>query len=586
MDITLVQTEFLTLSLPADGFELVNGERLHEITIAYEAYGILNEDRSNAILICHALTGDAHAAFRHTPDDRHPGWWDTLIGPGKGIDTDRFYIICPNILGGCKGTTGPSSVNPVTGRRYGTDFPLVSVRDTVRVERLFLEQLGIRELYGVAGGSLGGMRALEWAVAYPEFVRRCLCIASSANLTPQALAWDIIGREEIESDPNFRGGHYYDDDAQPHEGLSSARKIGHVTYLSAMSMERKFGRELQPGPATEGVSKFSTSFQVEFYLDHQGEAFIRRFDANSYLYISRMMDLYDLEAEHGDLRSALRQTQSRFLVVSITSDWLFPPSQQLEIVSALLAERKQVSYFQMDSPYGHDAFLLESEELSEGVFAFLNGTAPEPSEEPLNRRDFEVIRDMIPSDAHVLDVGSGDGSLMLALQRSKGVTGVCVDYQFAKVVRCMRKGLSALQLDADTSLGIISTDAFDVALLNQTIQQLHSALGTMKQILRIAPTGVVGFPNFAWHRHRASLFFRGKLPKSPSLPYEWYDTPNIHVVTVRDFIELCNRNAIRIVRLECSSDSRLGRAMLALGFRNLGAERGLVQIARAEGGST
>jgi homoserine O-acetyltransferase len=581
MDKILVKPQSLRLDLPSEGFQLQSGETLKEIDIAYEIYGELNAARTNVIYVLHALTGDAHAAFYHSEDDAKPGWWDILIGPGKALDTNRFCVICTNLVGGCKGSTGPGSTNPDTGRPYGSAFPLISVRDTVRIERLFFDQLDIPELYGVIGGSLGGMRALEWTIAYPDFVKRCLCIASAAHLTPQALAWDIIGRRQIETDPNWHDGNYYDASEGPTRGLATARQIGHVTYLSAKSMETKFGREERDTPVSDDRSKFSTDFQVESYLTYQGESFVRRFDANSYLYISRMMDMYDLEAEHGSLRAALRHTKAQFLVVSITSDWLFPPEQQQELVSALIAERKRVSFFWIDSSYGHDAFLIDGPELTRGIAAFLDGGSPEPRTETVNRKDFERIRDMLPVGSHALDIGSGGGSLMLALQQAKGVTGICVDRDFDKVVQCMSKGLSALQLDADTSLGLIPTDAFDVVLLNQTIQQLHSALHTMKQMLRIAPTAVIGFPNFANVRYRSYLFFRGRLPKSRDLPYEWYDTPNIHVVTLNDFKALCEKHGVRIDRIEHLADGWLSRMLISFGFRNLGTERGLVRVARS-----
>jgi homoserine O-acetyltransferase len=580
MSKTIVQTQDIQLDLPPDGLQLSDGKVLTEVTVAYEAYGTLAADGRNAIYVCHALTGDAHAAFYHAEDDRDPGWWDELIGPGKGIDTDRYYVVCANILGGCKGTTGPCSTNPATGKPYGTDFPLITIRDVVQVQKLLLDQLGISELYAVIGGSLGGMQALEWAVRFPDYVKRCICVASGVNLSPQALTFDIIGRSEIESDPNWAGGDYYDKSEGPAAGLSRARQIGHVTYLSSAAMATKFGRDERASPYPGQSSLFSTNFQIESYLNHQGSKFVKRFDANSYLYISRMMDMFDLVAEFGSLAEAFRDAKSKFLIVSISSDWLFPPGQQLDIVENLVAARKNVSYFQIDSAYGHDAFLLEYETLGRAVDAFLNGVDPATVNGSDNLVDRELICEMIEPETRVLDVGSGGGEMMLALTKQRNVTGICLDLGFNEIVECMSKGLPAIQLDADEGLKRIASDAFDCVLLNQTIQQLHSALDTIRHMLRIAPTCVVGFPNFAYYRCRLSVLL-GRLPVSKTLPFEWYETPNIHLVTVDEFRQLCRKNDIHIADIRFLAETVMGRLLIAIGGVNLGSERGLVKLTRA-----
>ncbi|HCN09095.1 MAG TPA: homoserine O-acetyltransferase [Lentisphaeria bacterium] len=580
MSKTIVQTQDIQLDLPPDGLQLSDGKVLTEVTVAYEAYGTLAADGRNAIYVCHALTGDAHAAFYHAEDDRDPGWWDELIGPGKGIDTDRYYVVCANILGGCKGTTGPCSTNPATGKPYGTDFPLITIRDVVQVQKLLLDQLGISELYAVIGGSLGGMQALEWAVRFPDYVKRCICVASGVNLSPQALTFDIIGRSEIESDPNWAGGDYYDKSEGPAAGLSRARQIGHVTYLSSAAMATKFGRDERASPYPGQSSLFSTNFQIESYLNHQGSKFVKRFDANSYLYISRMMDMFDLVAEFGSLAEAFRDAKSKFLIVSISSDWLFPPGQQLDIVENLVAARKNVSYFQIDSAYGHDAFLLEYETLGRAVDAFLNGADPSTVNGSDNLVDRELICEMIEPETRVLDVGSGGGEMMLALTKQRNVTGICLDLGFNEIVECMSKGLPAIQLDADEGLKRIASDAFDCVLLNQTIQQLHSALDTIRHMLRIAPTCVVGFPNFAYYRCRLSVLL-GRLPVSKTLPFEWYETPNIHLVTVDEFRQLCRKNDIHIADIRFLAETVMGRLLIAIGGVNLGSERGLVKLTRA-----
>ncbi len=577
-----VELKFCKLDLPEEGFKLTSGQSLKEITVAYEEYGTLAADKKNAIYICHALTGDPHAAFYNSEDDKQPGWWDPMIGPGKPIDTEKYYAVCSNILGGCNGTTGPSSINPDTNEPFGTSFPMVTIKDVVNVQKLFLDQLGIPDLYCVIGGSMGGMQALEWSIEYPEYVHRCVCIASAISLTSQALAFDVIGRQEIESDPDWHDGNYLEKESKPVKGLSRARQIGHVTYLSSSSMDAKFGRELQEDKRTEQPGKFSTDFQVESYLNYQGKKFVDRFDANSYLYISRMMDMFDLAREHGSIEDAFKETHCHFLIVSISTDWLFPPSQQLDIVSALISNRKSVSYFQLDSQYGHDAFLIEYDTLGVGVDAFLNDQDVELNQNAIDELEFEQISSLIDDEIHLLDVGSGDGEVMRTLRNRKNVSGICLDLDFYKIVECMRKGLPAIQLDVDTGLGIIADDTFDCVLLNETIQQLRSALHAIKQIIRISDNGVISFPNFAYYAFRLSLFFTGKLPISRSLPFEWYNTPNIHLVTVKDFQDLCERHNINIEEINFLSDGLIGRMLIVLGLTNLGSERSIVRISRPE----
>ena len=405
-------------------------------------------------------------------------------------------------------------------------------------------------------------------------------MASGVSLSPQALTFDIIGRSEIESDPNWAGGDYYDKSAGPAAGLSRARQIGHVTYLSSASMAIKFGRDERASPYPGQSSLFSTNFQIESYLSHQGSKFVKRFDANSYLYISRMMDMFDLVAEFGSIAEAFRDVKSKFLIVSISSDWLFPPGQQLDIVENLVAARKNVSYFQIDSAYGHDAFLLEYETLGRAVDAFLNGADPATVNGSGNLVDRDLICEMIEPETRVLDVGSGGGDMMLSLTKQRNITGICLDLGFDEIVECMSKGLPAIQLDADEGLKRIASDAFDCVLLNQTIQQLHSALDTIRHMLRIAPACVVGFPNFAYYRCRLSILL-GRLPVSNTLPFEWYETPNIHLVTVDEFRQLCRQNDIHIADIRFLAETVVGRLLIALGGVNLGSERGLVKLTRA-----
>ncbi len=362
--IGLVETEHLDLPGP---LELDSGGLLAPLCIAYETYGRLNEERSNAILICHALSGDAHAAGYHEKDGK-PGWWNIAIGPGKGFDTDRYFIICSNVIGGCQGSTGPSSVDPVTGKPYGINFPVITIRDMVKAQKLLVDHFGITKLLAVAGGSMGGMQALQWAVSYPDMLKNAVVIASTAVSSPQQIAFNAVGRRSITSDAAWADGDYYGK-SSPATGLSVARMVGHITYLSDESMLTKFGRNLQ-GKDEVGFD-FSTDFQVESYLYHQGDKFIERFDPNSYLYITKAIDYFDL-SNGGSLIDGLRGVKARVLVIGISSDWLYPPYQSQEIVSALSANNVKALYGEIRSNYGHDAFLLEGGQLNYCLKSFFD----------------------------------------------------------------------------------------------------------------------------------------------------------------------------------------------------------------------
>lgn len=364
----IVETEYLTFAEPPNEMELECGQKLGPITLAYETYGELSEAKDNVILIVHALSGDAHVAGYNSPDDEKPGWWDIMIGPGKGFDTNKYCVICANIIGGCKGSTGPSSINPQTGRPYGLTFPVVTIKDMVNTQKVLLDHLGIERLLCVVGGSMGGMQVLQWVVSYPEMVRLAIPIAATARLSAQAIAFDEVGRQAIMSDPDWMGGDYYGKTI-PHRGLSIARMIGHITYLSDQSMHQKFGRSLQD--KAEYGYDFVTDFQVESYLRYKGDHFVKRFDANSYLYITKAMDYFDLTQPYGSLNQAFAGVKTKFLVVSFSSDWLFPSYQSKETVSALRHNNIDVIYTEIQSDYGHDAFLLESEQLTRLITNFL-----------------------------------------------------------------------------------------------------------------------------------------------------------------------------------------------------------------------
>jgi homoserine O-acetyltransferase len=370
----IVGTQYATLFQPPHELTLATGARLGPIRVAYETYGQLSAERDNAIFVCHALTGDAHVAGLHSATSRKPGWWDELVGPGKGLDTNRYFVICANVLGGCQGTTGPNGVDPATGKPFGSRFPFLTVGDFVQVHSALVRHLGIEKLLAIIGGSLGGMQVLEWAARFPDQIRAAVCLASAARLTAQGIAFNCVGRRAIVTDPNFHNGDYYDQPIGPNHGLGLARMVAHITYLSEASIEKKFGRRLQHGDHFAYELLHETEFQVESYLHHQGSRFVERFDANSYLYLTRAMDYFDLAESHGSIETALGRTAARFLITSYTTDWLFPTVQSRELVDALVAARRHVSYVELTSPYGHDSFLLEVEPLEELLQPFLEQT--------------------------------------------------------------------------------------------------------------------------------------------------------------------------------------------------------------------
>lgn len=351
-----------------EAFHFEGGGSVPSITLRYETYGRLNRNKSNAILVCHALSGDHHAAGVHDLNDRKTGWWNNLIGPGKAIDTSKFFVICSNCLGGCQGSTGPSSINPLTNRPYGLDFPALSLRDMVRAQTRLIDFLGIERLHAVVGGSMGGMQAMLWAIDYPERVSRLLPMATTARQNAQAIAFNEVGRCAIMQDTGWQNGNYTPGNG-PNVGLSIARMMAHITYLSDQGLEEKFGRRQR---AERGREHFGIEFEVESYLRYQGRSFVNRFDANTYLYFTKALDRFDLyQMGDGALENMMQQIQAEVLIVAITSDWLFPPQQNRSIAHALMRLGKSVSYAELDMPQGHDAFFVEAPELYDIVRSFL-----------------------------------------------------------------------------------------------------------------------------------------------------------------------------------------------------------------------
>jgi homoserine O-acetyltransferase len=558
----IVQTERVRLVEPDEPLELECGKKLGPIDVAYETYGELNEAKDNAVLICHALSGDAHVAGYNSPDDRKPGWWDNMVGPGKGIDTNKYFVICSNFLGGCRGTTGPSSINPATGKAYGLDFPIITIGDMVRVQKLLLDTLGVKRLLAVVGGSIGGMQVLQWAIQYPDFVRAALPIATTTHLGAQSIAFDAVGRNAILADADFAGGQYKSGNG-PDRGLAIARMIGHITYLSEQGMREKFGRQLRS--AEQYRYDFNSEFAVETYLDYQGQTFVERFDANSYLYITKAADYFDLEKDYGSLTDAFANVKSRFLVVSFSSDWLFTPSQSKAIVNALAANRKDVSFCNVESSYGHDAFLLEPEVLGTFICCFLQATYRPSADLPScscyarslrelskveqahrARVDYELIESLIEPNSTVLDVGCGGGELLNNLVNNKKVKGEGIELNQELVLDCICRALPTIQQDIEYGLSYYADKSFDYVILSQTVQTVINPEKVFKELLRVGRKVIVSFPNFAHWRCRAHLSLRGKAPVTKQLPFGWHDSPNIHFLSLRDFDEFCEKLGVRV----------------------------------------
>ena len=603
-----VVRRFVSIPLGPEGFRTDGGRVLASLEIAYETYGTLAPDGCNAILMTPPLTGDCHVAgfYGDPPDLRTRGWWDDMVGPGKAIDTDRWFVVCASMLGGCGGTTGPVTIDPATGKPHGSAFPDLTIGDMVEAQRRLLLHLGVARLYAVVGGSMGGMQALEWSLRHPEMVERCICVAAAASLSAQALAFDIIGRNAILNDDNWAGGRY-EPGAGPDMGLALARKIAHITYLSAEKMDSKFGRRQRPGDATE---RFHTAFEIEKYLEHQGEKFVARFDANAYLLITQAMDGFDLGAEWGRtplpeptadeaewdrvefqrLAEAFDRSACRYLIVALSSDWLFPAAASREVARVLLHTGRAPSFCVLKSPHGHDGFLLEAEKLDQVVDAFLaDGKSRRPSRDPSaiesgrqlfrSEPDRKVIASMVARGARVLDVGCGDGSLLEHLVRDAGCRGVGVDIDLDAVIATLARGLPAIQGDVDAGLAEFPDQSFDQVILNQTLQAVQKPPVALREILRVGREAIVSFPNFANWRCRLDVLLVGRMPKTRDLPFEWYETPNLHPFTLADFEDYCRTHGIDILESCEQCDSWIGKILLRMGLRNLAADRAIFRIA-------
>lgn len=581
----IVEPKKLKLALPAGGLKLAYGGVLKEIEIQYEECGAPIA-KDNVIYICHALTGDAHVAGIRPGEEKPSGWWEGMIGPKRAIDTNRYHIICANVLGGCSGTTGPMSVNPDTGKPYGSAFPQYTFDDAVDVFRMFLHQLGIDHLAAVIGGSYGGLQVVNWITRFPEDMDKACLIATSANLNTQAIAYSVMSRNSITDDPAWKGGDYYleGDGKGPKAGLAAARQLAHITYLSRELLQEKFHRNLQKNfveasaaDRAERDRLFKTYFQIESYLDYQAMKFVRRFDANSYLHITRSMDLTDPCDRYGSLDEAFARVQARVLVCSYENDILFPAWQSKEMVYSLMKAKKSVSYCHLESGTGHDSFLTDIEHLSRVVGGFL-------SERPVKvmkwqERLYSKVTKMVKKGAHVVDIGCGDGTLLDILRLRKGVKGDGVELDIERYEEALADGHDMLFDDVDESgIECAPDHHYDVAIVSDTLQEVKNPRGLLHEALRIADEAIVTFPNFAEWRIRMTLLLKGRLPVSKQLPFEWYDTPNIHCVTLTDFLRLCEKENLKILEVKAEARSLFGKILLALGLKNLGATKIIARI--------
>jgi homoserine O-acetyltransferase len=577
----VVKTQIIRVVEENNPLELACGKTLGPIDVAYETYGKPDATGDNVVLICHALSGNAHVAGLNNPSDRKLGWWDTMVGPGKGIDTNKYFVICSNFLGGCSGTTGPSSINPKTGKPYGLDFPIITIADMVDVQKLLLDKLGVKKLLTVIGGSIGGMQVLQWAISYPDFVRSAIPIATTSHLSAQSIAFDAVGRNAILADQNFADGQYHDK-GQPGRGLGIARMIGHITYLSEESMREKFGRKLRT--ADDYKYDFASEFAVETYLDYQGQSFVERFDANSYLYITKAGDYFDPAKDYGSLEKSFAGAKSRFFVVSLSSDWLFTPAQSRTIVEALAANRKDVSYCEIDSPYGHDAFLLEVDTLGQFICCFLKATYDPKNSKPCScigkrgrgldvfdqpqraRVDYDLIEALIEPGSSVLDIGCGSGDLLANLIRDKNIKGEGVELGQDSVLDCICRGLPVIQQDVERGLQYCADKSFDYVILSQTVQTLKNPEKAILEMLRVGKKVIVSFPNFAHWRCRLQMAILGKAPVTGHLPFEWHNSPNVHFFTLKDFDRFCAKLGVRVEKKIGLSETRVSPVKFAPNF--------------------
>ena len=536
--------ELLTLS---SGYELSNCE------ISYETYGILNKEKNNALLVCHAISGDSHVA-KHDDADIE-GWWDIFVGPGKYIDTNKFFVISSNVLGSCMGTTGPNQINRATNKYWGADFPEISISDMVLVQSKLIEHLGINKLVSVVGGSLGAYQAIEWGIQFPEKTQSVVSLAGGPRLTSQSIAFDIIGRNAIRRDPYFYDGQYYDKEESPDTGLALARMLGHITYLSQQSMSDKFdGDRYEPKDVD---TNFEKQFSVGSYLAYQGDKFVERFDPNSYIVLSEAMDKFDLGENSIAISNKLKNKNLKWFLISFSSDWLFPTSLSQELTKALFMAKEQVSFVEVPSDCGHDAFLLQDDidyygkyvsNFIEHIFIDEENSNSEQNKNSLSF-DHELILDFVIGSKNIIDMGCGDGSLLDYIKNYNQEGSLLgIDNNLDELLQASQKGIPVLSLDLNSDLSIIGDKQFDTAILSLTLQAIDNVEKILNEMCRIADKAILSFPNFAYYPLRNMLYDEGRAPKSKGvLGYEWYNTPNKRYMSIVDFEEFCSHKKFKII---------------------------------------
>ena len=530
---------------------LESGDTLPSFEIRLELYGTINAERNNVILVCHALTGDAHLAGRHTPDDKKAGWWDELVGKNKAFNPETHAILCTHIIGGCNGSTGPESRNPHTQEPYYTSFPSISIADMVNAQHAVMQALQVHQWHAVVGGSMGGFQALEWSIRYPEAMKKLVLIASGASYSTQGIAFNAVGRHAIMHDPQWKQGLYQTHGTEPRQGLATARMLAHITYVSEDSLDQKFGRSViegqgvLPTQASKENAPFQPEFQVESYLDYQGQQFVNRFDANSYLYLTKALDAFDVAESwgEGDLKTALARMKASCLLIAYDTDGLFPPKDTQRLVDALLELNKSPSAITFSTPWGHDAFLIDTTELNAVLSPFLLEAPQDINQKnalnPVIRHDLDPLLSLINTHDTVLDLGCGSGDLLTILNAQGTHPRLLgVEQKESSMKEALSKGLPVLQGDMLHTLKQLPDASFDVAVLHLALQSVQDPYNVLKEMKRVARRCVIGFPNFGFLPIRLQLLLRGRMPNSSALPYMWYNTPNIHLFTLKDFTTL------------------------------------------------
>lgn len=529
-----------------ESFNLSGGGTLDGFQLRYESYGKLNETKDNAIYICHALTGDHHVAGVYDANDSKPGWWNHVVGPGKPIDTNSFFVVSSNCLGGCRGSTGPSSEMPDgSGRQYGSSFPDLSITDMIRAQRALIDHLNITALHAVVGGSMGGMQALQWIVEYPGFAKNAIIIAATAQHSVQTIAFNEAGRRSITGDVDWNGGEYKKS-LGPEQGLSVARMMAHITYLSDVGMEEKFGGDRR----LDKTSDFE--FSVQGYLDYQGRKFIDRFDANSYLKLTEALDRFDLVGEHG-LSHSVADVETRTLVIAFSSDWLYTPAQNKQIVDGLLRAGKDASYIEIDHSHGHDSFLIDSGPFLQTLDVFLQPERNENSEilkpdgfRKLKNRydvkkeaDFRAIDDWVSSEDKVLDLGCGRGLLLEHLSDVKKVRGLGVDWELSNSISCVARKVPIYQEEILQVLGNCEDESFDWVIFSRMVESLPEPGEILKQALRVGKKVAVSFVNHGYWRNRLNFLFKGKRVCNEVYPHQWESSHLSNHFSVDEFETFC-----------------------------------------------